>query len=212
MNDEIRAAWGKIASLKGRKQLLELRRAVVTNDPRLIQQQTYAKYKGQMCGCAITYSDAIHGCEVSQMQETFSYFMGMVSSEANIFLQWFDDVTRTEMRQGMLELLPRPRVYISSWSEPAAIALADALQDCEVISSWHQGGPYDGYTAIPSADLLIQTHAPETVPGGMHVEAGIALGHNIPVWCIGAARNRVLANHPLVSTKTWEEAVAAFNH
>lgn len=108
------------------------------------------------------------------------------------------------------------KVYISSHCILAARHVAAELRDHghEIISGWHRGtGPMgrtrdkslvDRVTTaarnvdeIPLANALVLVSAPDFGPGGKFVEAGVAIGNDIPVIVLGRRENLLLW-HPMV--------------
>lgn len=112
------------------------------------------------------------------------------------------------------------KVYVSAFSIWEAKYVANYLRASghEVVSSWHEAGERpateEGWTEllakrnipeIESADVLVLVASRNEVPGGKHVEAGIALGGKKRVIILGDRENR-LYWHPLVSmAKSTEE-------
>ncbi len=123
------------------------------------------------------------------------------------------------------------RVYISSWSKPLALAAKSALEAAghKVVSTWHDGefaptvmrkesemvqvADQDIDTLSQTADALLLLVPEDLAPGGIYVEAGVAIGVGIPVLAVGLRRdftrgNAMLYHSDVDQYDTIDQAVA----
>lgn len=106
------------------------------------------------------------------------------------------------------------KVYVSSWSKPNALAIKAQLLDAghEVVSTWHDGEfkrtaertesementAVDNCDLIAGADILFLVVPEELMPGGIYVEAGMAICAGIPVVAVGTRRDGFRGNNML---------------
>lgn len=107
------------------------------------------------------------------------------------------------------------KVYISSHCIHAARHVASEL--CflhEIVSRWHDGSrpmgrsrdksheqkqkiAIENIDEVSQADVLVLISAPGMTPGGKFIEAGVAIGNDIPVIVLGERENLMLF-HPMV--------------
>lgn len=79
-----------------------------------------------------------------------------------------------EYIRDLVKTLPEEVEVVSTWHEP------DCVEKSRIWAAKKDLSEIDKATA-----LLLVTHDCEAVPGGMHFEAGYALGKGLPVFLLG---------------------------
>lgn len=104
-------------------------------------------------------------------------------------------------------------VYVSCHDGDAARELVSAVRSAGhlVVSTWHDEPPVENWSQSGAlgddkkqganvnlrlvanrAQVLVLIAGPEKYPGGKFVEAGVALGNDVPVVCYGRRENGML--------------------